>query len=274
MGFRIRRSPGHRGVHVPHHPGKSAWRRDIAEFAALFVAAGIAHLFSTVLGHRASGPEMLVGLGGILIVIVSVHLWWTHRREHHRPGRTGDARDGGAQPSVSLWRVRARVRDTPGQLAAMAAATAATGGNIMSLSSQLDTDGTVDEIYVQMPSPVPAETLVTALTSAGGREVTARPATMHELVDPVTRALLLASAACANPQRLPVALATLLDAHLVSSSSSSDGDRGGRETLSLVASAGRPIRLRRPGVPFTASEIARALAMLDHARGAEHPCQA
>lgn len=263
MAFKIRRSSRHRTAHVPHHRG--AWRRDLAEFAALFVAAGIAHLFSTVLGHRAAGPEMLFGLGGTLIVIVSAHLWWTHRRERHR-------RDGGEGPAVSLWRVRARVRDTPGQLAAMAAATAATGGNIMSLSSQLDTDGTVDEIYVQMPSPVPAETLVTALTSAGGREVTARPATVHELVDPVTRALLLASAVCANPRHLPVALATLLDAHLVSSSA--DGDRDGRETLSLAGPAGRPIRLRRPGVPFTASEVARAFAMLDHARRAERQCRA
>jgi hypothetical protein len=146
----------------------------------------------------------------------------------------------------------------------MAAATAATGGNIVSLNSQPDTDGTVDEIYVRMPSPVPAETLVTALTSAGGRDVTARPATVHELVDPVTRALMLASTVGADARRLPAALAALLDARLLSVAS--DGDR---ETLSLAPAAGRPIRLHRPGVPFTATEIARALALLDHARDTE-----
>jgi hypothetical protein len=229
------------------------------EFAALFVAAGIAHLFSTMLGHRASGWMLLFGLGGVLLVVVSLHLWWTHR--HGRSARPGDA-----YPPASLWRVRARVRDTPGRLAAMAAATAAVGGNIMSLNSLLDTDGTVDEIYVRMPSPVPAETLVTALTSAGGHEVTARPASMHELVDPVTRALLLASAVRQDPRGLTAALATLLDARPVAAARG-----GGRETLSLFPAGGRPIRLHRPGVPFTASEIARALAMLEHARVAECP---
>jgi hypothetical protein len=246
MGSKTRRKPERHRT--------SAWRRDIVEFAALFVAAGIAHLFATALGHRASGPVLLMTLGGVLLVIVGVHLWWGHRRPA-RPEEGGPAR---------LWRVRARVRDTPGQLAAMAAATAATGGNIMSLNSQPDTDGTVDEIFVRMPAPVPAATLVTALTSAGGRDVTARPATVHELVDPVTRALMLASAVGADPGHLPAALAALLDARLVSTSS--DGDR---ETLSLVPAAGRPIRLHRPGVPFTATEIARALALLDHARDAE-----
>jgi hypothetical protein len=271
MGSKIMRSADHRDTHSAHAPprrGRGAWRRDIAELAALFVAAGIAHLFSSLLGHRASGPEMLIGLGGVLLVIVSVHLWWTHRHEHRRPGQSAGRHGGGAERAVGLWRVRARVRDTPGRLAAVAAATAATGGNIMSLSSQLDTDGTVDEMYVRMPSPVPAETLVGALTSAGGREVTARPASMHELVDPVTRALLLASAVRADPRCLPAALATLLDARLVSSSG---GDRGGRETLSLATAAGRPIRLRRPGVPFTATEIARALGLLGHERHAERP---
>jgi hypothetical protein len=243
------------------------WRRELVEFAALFVAAGIAHLFSTMLGHRAAGWMLLVGLGGVLLVVVSLHVGWTHRHERHRHGRRGRA--GDPYPPASLWRVRARVRDTPGQLAAMAAATAAAGGNIMSLNSLLDTDGTVDEIYVRMPSPVPAGTLVTALTSAGGREVTARPASMHELVDPVTRALLLASAVRDDPRGLAAALVTLLDARPVPAARKSD-----RETLSLFPAGGRPIRLHRPGVPFTASEIARALAILEHARVAEHVCRA
>lgn len=263
MGFKIGRSPGHRGVHPTRLGSKSAWRRDIVEFAALFVAAGIAHLFSAALGLRAFGSVMLIGLGGILLAIAALQLWWTHR--HERP-RTARGSSDGRRIAGRLWRVRARVRDTPGQLAAMAAATAAVGGNIMSLNSQLDTDGTIDEIYVQMPSPVPAETLVTALTSAGGRDVTARPVSVHELVDPVTRALMLASTVRADPRRLPVVLAALLDARL---GSSPDGERSGPETLSLVSAGGRPIRLRRPGVPFTATEIARALALFDHAHQAE-----
>jgi hypothetical protein len=80
----------------------------------------------------------------------------------------------------------------------------------------------------------------------------------------VTRALMLASTVGADSRRLPAALAALLDARLASASSDAD-----RETLSLVPAAGRPIRLHRPGVPFTATEIARALALLDHARDTE-----
>ncbi len=242
-----------RSTDHPHPRGKHTWRREVVEFAALFVAAGTAHLFSTALGHREAGTTMLLALGGVLLVVATIHLWWSHRRDRQRPPVR--------QEAGNLWRVRARVRETPGQLAALAAATAATGGNIMSLNTHHDTDGTVDELYVRMPSPVRAETLVAALSAAGGRAVTARPATVHELVDPVTRALLLASSVRLDPRRLPAALATLLDAQLVRS--------GDGETLSLVSSTGHPIRLRRPGMPFTAGETARALAMLEHAR---RPC--
>jgi hypothetical protein len=160
------------------------------------------------------------------------------------------------------------VRDAPGRLAALAAAIARIDGNILSLSSQSDADGTVDELYVQLPAGVSAETLVGALTSAGGRAVSVLPATMHELVDPITRTLLLASSVQAEPRRLPTVLATMLDAQLVPE----DGRDDGRETLSLVAATGRPIRLHRPGMPFTASETARALAMLELAGHVDDPC--
>jgi hypothetical protein len=166
-----------------------------------------------------------------------------------------------------LWRVRARVRDTPGRLAALTAAIAAAGGNIMSLSSQSDADGTVDELYVQLPARVPAETLARTLTAAGGQAVHVLPAGMHDLVDPVTRTLLLASSVQAEPGRLPTALATMLDAR-----PAPDHPHDDHETLSLRTAGGRPIRLHRPGLPFTTSETARALAMLELAGRMEDAC--
>jgi hypothetical protein len=253
MGLKIRNGRSTDGAGVPHGHGRRAWRREAVEFAALFVAAGVAHLFSTVLGHRASGALMLVALGGVLCVIVSAHLWLTHRHDHHRRAPTPEPR----LPAARLWRVRARVRETPGQLAALAAAIAAIGGNIMSLTTQPDVDGTVDELHVQVPAPVTAETLIDALTAAGGRSVRARPATIRELVDPVTRALLLASWAGEDPHRFPVALAALLEARLVPDTGEEDG-----ETLPLTVPTGERIRLHRPGLPFTVTETARALAML------------
>ncbi|MCO6010387.1 hypothetical protein NE236_36030 [Actinoallomurus purpureus] len=262
MELKIRNGRSIDRAGAPHGHGRRTWRREAVEFAALFVAAGVAHLFSTALGHHESGALMLVALGGVLCVIVSAHIWLTHRHDHHRhasSARTAPAPETGLPPA-RLWRVRARVRETPGQLAALAAATAAIGGNIMSLSTQPDTDGTIDELHVQLPEPVTAETLVGALTAAGGRAVRACPATMRELVDPVTRALLLASWAGEDPDRLPVALAALLEARLIPDA----GDPDGRETLSLTSPTGGRVRLHRPGLPFTATETARALAMLGH----------
>ncbi|MEV5707584.1 hypothetical protein [Actinoallomurus sp. NPDC052274] len=266
MGLKIRNGRSFDRVGAPHGHGRRAWRREAVEFAALFVAAGIAHLFSTALGHRRSGALMLVVLGGVLCAIVSAHIWLTHRRDHHgRPSssRTDPAPEA-ALPAARLWRVRARVRETPGQLAALAAATAALGGNILSLSTQSDTDGTVDELHVQLPEPVTAPTLVDALTAAGGRSVRVRPATVRELVDPVTRALLLASWAGEDPRRLPVALAALLEARLLPDTGDRV-DRVERETLSLTTPTGDRVRLHRPGLPFTATETARALALLGRA---------
>jgi hypothetical protein len=254
-----------RGARGARAHGKGLWRREAVEFAALFIAAGVAHLFATALGLHEAGAMILIGLGGALCVIVTAHLWLSHRREA-RPLPHHARSDVPAEPA-RLWRVRAQVRETPGRLAALAAATAATGGNIMSLSTQPDVDGTVDELYVQMPAPVPGEALVTALTAAGGHAVSARPATMHELVDPVARALLLASSVREAPRRLPDVLAALLGAHILPATA--DG-HDVRDTLSLPSLTGRPIRLHRPGMPFTASETGRALAMLDHAR-ARHP---
>ena len=45
----------------PHH--RRSWRREIAELAALFLAVGLAHVITTLLGHRDPGPVVLVGLG-------------------------------------------------------------------------------------------------------------------------------------------------------------------------------------------------------------------
>ncbi|MFB9839401.1 GNAT family N-acetyltransferase, partial [Actinoallomurus acaciae] len=108
-----------------------------------------------------------------------------------------------------------------------------------------------------------------ALTSAGGREVSVLPATMHQLVDPITRALLLASSVGADPRRLSAALAAMLDARPLPS-----GRARSRKTLLLAPATGRPIRLHRPGLPFTATETARALALLELARRLDDPCPA
>src|SRR5262245_7977141 len=111
---------------APRISGSEApWRRDAVEFGALFVAAGLAHIIAAELGYQESGSVTLIGLGAALCLVVGAHLWWSHRREH----RSQVPEHRGEGPPGLLWRVRAQVRETPGQLAALAAAIAATGGN-------------------------------------------------------------------------------------------------------------------------------------------------
>ncbi|GIH42220.1 hypothetical protein Mco01_52200 [Microbispora corallina] len=198
---------------------------------------------------------------------------------------------------MGFFRIRTTVDERPGRLASLATALADKGGNILGLSVQPDTDGTVDEFVTDIPAS-PA-VVREALEAAGGRRVQIVPATAHELTDEPTRALLLAARLRSAPWRLPEILAELLradDARWVygalpprrqaAAVSSGDGsapagaaassgaaaardepdDRGVElpdPTLLVVPVAPRrAIRLRRAGLPFTLTEAARAAAMV------------
>ncbi|MEZ0071196.1 N-acetyltransferase family protein [Planotetraspora sp. GP83] len=180
---------------------------------------------------------------------------------------------------MGFLRIRTTVDERPGRLASLAAALAEKGGNILGLSVQPDTDGTVDEFVTDIPASPDA--VREALEAAGGRRVQVVPATAHELTDEPTRVLLLAARLRSMPWRLPEILGDLLradDARWVYGADPAR-PRGGAEgvelpdpTLLLVPVAPRrAIRLRRSGLPFTLTEAARAAALV---RLAQPPVEA
>ncbi|MEV5891114.1 GNAT family N-acetyltransferase [Nonomuraea fuscirosea] len=160
--------------------------------------------------------------------------------------------------------------ERPGRLASLASALADRGGNILGLSVQSDTDGTVDEFVADIPAS--AETVREALEAAGGRRVEVVPATAHELTDEPTRALLLASRLRTMPWRLPELLAELLradDARWIYGEPVSD--LPDPTQLVVPVAPRRAVRLRRSELPFTLTEAARAASFARLAQPATEP---
>jgi RimJ/RimL family protein N-acetyltransferase len=162
---------------------------------------------------------------------------------------------------MGFLRIRTTVDERPGRLASLAGALAEKGGNILGLSVQPDTDGTVDEFVADIPAS--PETVREALEAAGGRRVQVVAATAHELTDEPTRALLLSARLRAMPWRLPELLGELLradDARWIYGAEMSDLPD---PTMLIVPVAPRrAVRLRRAELPFTLTEAARAAAFV------------
>lgn len=171
---------------------------------------------------------------------------------------------------MGFLRIRTTVDERPGRLASLAGALAGRGGNILGLSVQTDTDGTVDEFVADIPAT--PETVKAALEAAGGRRVQVVPATAHELTDEPTRALLLASRLRSMPWRLPEFLAELLradDARWLYGEAVSD--LPDPTQLVVPVAPRRAVRLRRADLPFTLTEAARAASFVRLAQPPAEP---
>ncbi len=174
---------------------------------------------------------------------------------------------------MGFLRIRTTVDERPGRLASLASALAAKGGNILGLSVQPDSDGTVDEFIADIPAS--ADDVRAALEEADGRRVKVVPATAHELTDEPTRVLLLAARLRAMPWRLPEILGDLLradDARWVFGAVR--GELPDPTLLVVPVAARRSIRLRRTGLPFTLTEAARAAALVRLAQPPADPVSA
>lgn len=254
--------------------------RELIELAALFAAAGIADLFTNLLGHRIEGPTVLIGLGAVVALATLVNLL----RSGHGPrarGRSVPAPDRAAADYTGvageLWRVRTAVQDTPGRLAVVAGAFAAVGANILTLQVQPIADGVVDEFLVEAAAEVTGEQLGAVVSAAGGGQVHVAPADVTALTDLPTRALTLAHRLVREPGALRCVLAELLSPATVEWHAEQDGADEREGVGSTVMRIRDPLAgvvlVSRPGIPFTPAEFARAQAMVDlvgamHAPGA------
>jgi RimJ/RimL family protein N-acetyltransferase/predicted amino acid-binding ACT domain protein len=173
---------------------------------------------------------------------------------------------------MTLLRIRTEIEDRPGRLAVLTAALARRGANILGLSVQVDTEGVVDEFVVHVPpGGTDAAGLRAALEAAGGVRTAVVPARPHELVDEPTRALALAARLRREPHALPAALAELLRADEAVWSSASAEEPAAPDLLIVPIGHRRVVRLRRAGLPFTATEAARADALVRAVLPADGP---
>ncbi|MGW3350550.1 hypothetical protein ACWDA3_45220 [Nonomuraea rubra] len=276
-------------------PGRS-WGREIGELAALFLAVGLAHLLATLLGHGEPGPFVLVGLGMALIVGAAIHKRLVHRpagagyrsgagngagagpagrfRRRSRAGRETAPLpvEGGAGGPMALWRIRMRVVERPGRLATVAAAFGRLECNILALhiaptgGSAITPAGcdALDEFVIEAPRGLALDALAGALTEAGGQDVVIVPARVKDLTDPGVQALVLAQRVSDDPDRLPEALAELLRVSDVEWRRPGDTvDEGAELNTTMVISVNpdRALLVRRPELPFTPTEAARAAAL-------------
>jgi GNAT superfamily N-acetyltransferase/predicted amino acid-binding ACT domain protein len=161
---------------------------------------------------------------------------------------------------MALLRVRTEIEDRPGRLAVLTGALAARGANILDLSVQVDTEGVVDEFIVDCPPRTGPAELAAALDAAGGVRTVVVPARARELVDEPTRALTLAARLRSDPRALPETLAELLRAdEAIWLPGPADADQA---DVLVVPVGHRAVRLHRPGLAFTATEAARADALV------------
>ncbi|GAA2089060.1 GNAT family N-acetyltransferase [Actinomadura alba] len=168
---------------------------------------------------------------------------------------------------MPLMRIRTEIDDRPGRLAVLTAALAAERANILDLSVQVGTDGVVDEFVVDVPPDTDRGALTAVLEAAGGSRTAVVPADPRELVDEPTRVLTLVARLRADPRALPEVLADLLRAdearsvvHSVDGPLAADDEPA--DTLTVPIDRRRAVRLRRAGLPFTATEAARADALV------------
>ncbi|MBB2910340.1 hypothetical protein FHS43_001603 [Streptosporangium becharense] len=266
----------------PPRPRTSAsWKHDVAELAALFVAVGLAHLLATLLGHDDPGPVVLVGLGVALICGAAVHKRLAARRGHH-PRRAATSRENGAADveehrNMTLWRIRTRVVDRPGRLAELAGAFARLRCNVLALQIAA-TGGTaispagcdaLDEFVIEAPAELTAADLRSAVDGAGGADIIVVPAQIKDLVDPGVQALVLAHRVADDPDQLPQAMSELLrtpDVEWRRPGDTVDDDGTLNTTMVVSVHAERTLLVRRPALPFTPLDAARAAALAATAR--------
>jgi hypothetical protein len=132
---------------------------------------------------------------------------WLHAPAVHARGRLHEAE--------SLWRIRVTLDDEPGSLEAITHELTALRATILDLQVYLLADGARDEIVVGAAEHLREEDFVRAIQRGGGVDVHVWQTTALALVDGQTKALTLAARVAVTPEELSLAVAEMLEAHVV-----------------------------------------------------------
>jgi len=190
---------------------------------------------------------------------------WLHAPAMHTQERLHEA--------DSLWRIRVTLDDEPGSLEAIAHEMAALRATILDLQVHPLMDGARDEIVVGAAEHLREEDLLRAIQRGGGLDVHAWQTTVLALVDGQTKALTLAARVAVNPEELPLAVAEMLNArvvtdHLRLTHRCSDREVDDGTTLRIPSPWTGLFVFSRTNEPFTPAESARASRLAQIAEAA------
>lgn len=158
----------------------------------------------------------------------------------------------------ALWRARTVLRDEPGSLQKVTKALARLDTNILSIHVHPVPGGVLDEFVLAAPGSVSERELMEALHESGGTRAHVWPTTALAMADGQTRALSLAARIADAPEELPLAVAELLRARILSPAEAVLEKHDAGTRLKIPTAWHGPIIFVRPGEPFTPAESARA----------------
>lgn len=161
----------------------------------------------------------------------------------------------------ALWRARTVLKDRPGSLQKLTQALAGLDTNILSIHVHPVAGGVLDEFVLSAPGGIREADLLRALRAGGGADPHVWPTTALAMADGQTGALSLAARIAASPDELPLAVAELLRATIVTGPSGGAAlpAAGSDGTVLKIPTAWHgPVTFSRPGEPFTPAESARA----------------
>lgn len=158
----------------------------------------------------------------------------------------------------SLWRARTVLQDQPGSLQKITKALARLDTNILSIHVHPVVGGVLDEFVLSAPGNLSERELLDALHDGGGSRAHVWPTTALAMADGQTKALSLAARIADAPDELPLAVAELLRARILTPSEAVLEKHDAGTRLKIPTAWHGPLNFVRPGEPFTPAESARA----------------
>ncbi|GAC1451223.1 MAG: hypothetical protein PVSMB10_06600 [Pseudarthrobacter sp.] len=158
----------------------------------------------------------------------------------------------------ALWRARTVLQDQPGSLQKITRTLARLDTNILSIHVHPVAGGVLDEFVLSAPGDLSERQLLEALHDGGGSSSHAWPTTALAMADGQTKALSLAARIAGAPDELPLAVAELLHARILTPSETFLEKHDAGTLLKIPTAWHGPITFVRSGEPFTPAESARA----------------